>query len=86
MKTGTAPVSETYTEEFDKALFGTPEPAWLTIPDGFNWNIDALRNVLKGNDYLKDATITAEVKRETGILDITVIPKDGAAFEDGTEL
>ena len=84
LKTGTAPVSETYTEEFDKALFGTPEPAWLTIPDGFNWNIDALRNVLKGNDYLKDATITAEVERETGILDITVIPKDGAAFEDGT--
>lgn len=84
LKTGTAPVSETYTEEFDKALFGTPEPAWLTIPDGFNWNIDALRNVLKGNDYLKDATITAEVERETGILDITVTPKDGAAFEDGT--
>lgn len=84
LKTGTAPVSETYTEEFDKTLFGAPEPAWLTIPDGFNWNIDALRNVLKGNDYLKDATITAEVERETGILDITVTPKDGAAFEDGT--
>ena len=84
LKTGTVPVSETYTEEYDKTLFGAPEPAWLTIPDGFNWNIDALRNVLKGNDYLKDATITAEVERETGILDITVTPKDGAAFEDGT--
>lgn len=88
LKNGTAPVSETYTEEFDKTLFGTPEPAWLTIPDGFDWNIKAIRNVLKGeNDPFADAdkvTINAEVERETGILDITVTTSNTAGFEDGT--
>lgn len=88
LKADPVPVSETYTHEFDKALFGTPEPLWLTIPDSFDWNVYVYRNVVDDSAPIPDPDndmITAAVERVSGSLVITVSTIGGASIASGTE-
>ena len=83
LKTGTAPLSEQYIHTVNQAVIAEP---WLTIPDNFNWDIDAYRNVIE-SEYKPDADkITASVERETGILTINVGSVGGGQqIQPGTE-
>lgn len=73
LNTGTPPVSQTYMRTVPSSIFTAP---WLTIPSGFSWNVDAIRNVVTGysppspTDPGGNKTVTAEVDRETGSLKI----------------
>ncbi len=68
-------VTQTYTHEYDRTLF-SPEPQWLTVPDGFSWTVDAIRSVAATNDpsdpVSGDTDITASVGRTDGVLTIKV--------------
>jgi hypothetical protein len=86
LKSGDVPVSQTY--EYEVALKDKMSNLdWLTIPDSFDWTIDAIRNVVSDDtgDFTPD-TITASVERETGILTINVGSLGGGnSIEEGTE-
>ena len=74
LKSSPAPVTQTYTHTFDKTLFGSTWPVWLTEPAASIWDVEVLRNVLpSGTPVLTDAdNVTAYVDRVTGKLIITV--------------
>ncbi len=83
-----APVSETYTHEYTDStgtLVGQP---WLTVPDGFDWNVYVYRNVVDDSTPMPDPDhdrITAEVERVSGNLVITVSTIGGDSIASGTE-
>jgi hypothetical protein len=85
LKTSPAPLSETYTHDVPITLFGDSNPLWLTIPDGFNWQVSVIRNVLETSNKPDEDSISASVARTTGILTIEVGSLDGNPIPDDTE-
>lgn len=89
-------LTQTYEHDYDQALF-SPEPQWLTVPSGFDWTVDAIRNVLAGNDpdpvnpdpdnpdYPDETKISASVGRTDGVLTINVDKWAGEAVADYTD-
>lgn len=82
-------VTQTYTHDYDQNLF-SPNPAWLTVPEGFSWTVDAIRNIAASGDPPdpdpdEGNDITAEVDRESGVLEIIVGEFGGEMIAEGTD-